>query len=194
VAKLASLLDKMIVFERFGGGEARLIPLKKETISQVDLQSITEVCSQELVGYWVTHQYASGPDGSYMLQDAEKFVKHADAGWTNATTFVYLIRNADNDIVGAVDVQSPDPVDAPIGYWADTTGEHRGYMTNAVCSLCELAREAGYASLIAYVRPQNKNSVGVLERAGFENKGTAVNPKTLEKMLLFAKNLHKEDR
>lgn len=101
----------------------------------------------------------------YTRQEAVGFVEFAADGWSNSSMFVFLIRNYFNDVLGAIDIKSPNPEGAEVGYWASSL--HRGYMTNALTALLELARNAGYQSLCAYTEPSNLRSQGVLRRAGF---------------------------
>ncbi len=64
-----------------------------------------------------------------------------------------------------MDIKSANLESAEIGYWL--SAHHSGVMTNAVCALVQLARDAGYAELFALIRPTNTRSANVVARAGF---------------------------
>ncbi|MGH7239137.1 MAG: GNAT family N-acetyltransferase [Candidatus Saccharimonadales bacterium] len=164
-------LPERAAFDRFDGGTATLESATKANITPGDLERITEICNQPRVRIWVTEHYATGRDGSYTLEDAKKFINMADDGWARKQAFVYLIRDEEERIMGAIDIKSADKSGTEIGYWADTSRDQGGYMTNALNLLCDIAARAGYESLSAYVMPRNAASIGVLTRAGFENKG-----------------------
>lgn len=164
-------LPERATFDRFGGGSATLESATKANIIPEDLERIVEVCNQPRVRIWVTERYATGRDGSYTLEDAKKFISMADDGWANKQAFVYLIRDEEGQVMGAIDIKSANKSGAEIGYWADTSRDQGGYMTNALNLLCDIAAGAGYESLSAYVMPRNAASIGVLSRNGFVNAG-----------------------
>lgn len=163
-------------FTRFGSTEAaRLQRLAEDTVTPADIRTIAEICDQPVVKQWVTGEYATGKGGAYTEADARHFVRKAAEGWRDESCFTYLVRDG-----------------AEIGYWADTRADRRGYMTNAVVALCDLAAAAGYRSLYAHVIPGNRASQAVLVRAGFVAKGPAAHPKETKQELLFERTLHRQ--
>jgi RimJ/RimL family protein N-acetyltransferase len=131
-------------------------------------KQVMDICSQQAVYDFL---FGQDPNGRpYTIRDARKFLNWAKKGWQNKTYFVFLIKDGPGRIVGALDIKSPKLEGGEIGYWADP--KVRGFMTNAVMALCNVARDAGYKFLYALTLPENPKSIRVLERAGFEKKGT----------------------
>jgi RimJ/RimL family protein N-acetyltransferase len=91
--------------------------------------------------------------------------------WLKKTGFPYIIRDENDRLIGTIGIRSADKKEPEIGYWADTTPNSGGYVTNALLKLCEVADKAGYTGLCAYAMPDNLSSRGVLERAGFADMG-----------------------
>lgn len=130
-------------------------------------EQIMAVCGRRAVYDFLFKEDFNGRP--YTIHDARRFFDWAKQGWEKKTYFVFLIKDGSGKIVGAADVKSPKLEAAEIGYWADP--DVRGFMTNAVAALVNIARGAGYKSLYALTVLENPKSVGVLERAGFERKG-----------------------
>lgn len=101
----------------------------------------------------------------YLKPRAEYFFSWGREGWDTNGWFVFAIRNSQKKIIAVIDIKSNTTAAAEIGYWASASSP--GVMTNAVLQLCELAKEAGYASLFALVVPENLKSARVLQRAHF---------------------------
>ncbi len=139
------------------------------SFSDIDVENLVSICSQEeIYDFLFRARFNNRP---YSQSDAEGFLKYIKDGWENKTHFVFLIRNSDNKIIGAVDIKSSNLDDSEIGYWADRN--HGGFMANAVSELCLIAKDTGYKKLNAKVRPDNNKSSSVLIRNGFENVGTS---------------------
>lgn len=77
----------------------------------------------------------------------------------------YFIRNSDGKVVGFFNIKPTKVSDeVSIGYMAS---EHfRGVMTNTVSEVIETCRKLGFKKIVADCLESNKESVGVLERAG----------------------------
>ncbi|MFA5386873.1 MAG: GNAT family N-acetyltransferase [Candidatus Paceibacterota bacterium] len=135
-------------------------------LSSEAVNEIAAVCSQrELYDFLFKETFNGRP---YTIHDAIKFLDWAKKGWEEKTYFIFLVKDLSGKIVGAVDIKSANLEGAEIGYWADRNV--RGFMTNAITALCNIARNAGYKSLYGLVIPENSKSIGVLERAGFKKK------------------------
>ena len=93
----------------------------------------------------------------------------ARLGWAQGQYFVFLSKDSEDHVVSAIDIKSDNLQDAEIGYWADKNKP--GYVTNMLVGLVELAKHAGYKSLVAYTRKDNEKSQRVLLRAGFVEAG-----------------------
>ena len=139
--------------------------------SEENIRQIAAICSQKNIYDRLFKPRLNGQP--YTLESARDLIRWARKGWLEKTHFVFLVKDIKDEIVGCLDIKSPDLNEAPIGYWAS---EHaRGFMTNAVLALCKVARNAGYRSLYALAAPDNQKSIGVLRRAGFQEKGMVNN-------------------
>lgn len=127
------------------------------------LEQIVAICNQPRVYDLLFAERLQGKP--YPIADTETFIRWGEAGWRNQTHFLFYIVRADDTIVGAADIKSPNLAAAEIGYWLSE--EHPGIMSNAVKKLCVIARQAGYRALFALVKEHNRKSSNVLERAGF---------------------------
>ncbi len=165
--QFAKKIEKRII--NFKTGEYyKLLGGLEISLSEKDIISIQETCSQkEIYNILFKLRFHDKP---YTLEDANLFVKYVQEGWKNSTHFVFLIRNTENKIVGAIDIKSPDLDRAEVGYWADVNS--RGFMTNALTEICSIAKKAKYKKLFAEVRPDNYKSAAVLQRVGFVEVGT----------------------
>ena len=98
----------------------------------------------------------------YSVDNAIVFTKLVSEGAVNKNRFDWLILH-EGLVVGTIGIKS---LDGEIGYWQ--SNKHPGVMTSAARQLCSLAKDAGFASLWAYVKKTNIPSIKVLESAGFK--------------------------
>ncbi len=140
------------------------------TFSDEDVQAITRICSQDEV-YDMTFRYrmAGKP---YTEEKARNFITRLQAGWRDQTRFTFIVRNSNNEIIGTIDIKSPDLDGAEIGYWSDKNSS--GFMTNALNELVLVAAQAGYRTLHAKVLTHNTKSTNLLERVGFVKRDGVV--------------------
>ena len=129
-----------------------------------DVQALVAACNEPLIYHRLFQKRLDGRP--YSSEDAERFFAWAHEGWKSGEWFIFLIRDPQHKIVGAVDIKSSHLDAAEIGYWASATSP--GIMTNAIIRLCELAKEAGYQQLVALIAPDNEKSMRVVTRAGFD--------------------------
>ncbi|MEJ2739959.1 MAG: GNAT family protein [Dehalococcoidia bacterium] len=137
-------------------------------VSGNDLQTITDICNEELVYRFLFQDRLKGK--AYKNNDAHKFIIWAKDCWKKDISYFFFIRDQNNNIVACTDIGSSNLKEAPIGYWA--TMHSPGVMTNAVKCLITVARKAGYKKLYALVEPVNIKSIGVVQRTGFTYTGT----------------------
>lgn len=131
------------------------------------LAAIARTCNEPLVYDRLFRQRRQGRP--YSAKEAEAFLRWAQAGWEHSTHFVFLVLSPHDEIVGALDIKSPDPHAGEVGYWA--SGQHRGVMTNALLELVRVAQAAGFCRLWANPERDNAGSLALLRRAGFEPYG-----------------------
>lgn len=136
-------------------------------VSQL-IQDIYHCCTEELI--YKTLFAKSDPDG-YPLSKAKSFIEYSETGWQDQTHFIFGIFHPDSqELVGAIDIKSPDKEKAEVGYWL--SHKHSGLMTNALLTITHIAKEAGYKSLEIYTEVSNQKSEAVVKRAGFQYQET----------------------
>jgi len=158
-------LPEHIDFNRFPNGVAYLDSLRRAKLSPEDIEEIVRICNQKEVKHWLFRQMLG--DRPYTSDTADYWIdKIADNGWQINSNFVYLVRNSESRIVGAISIKSTELDDAEIGYWADSS--ETGYMTNAAKALLEQAKKGGYKKLYALIEKDNSSSQRVIFRLGFK--------------------------
>jgi RimJ/RimL family protein N-acetyltransferase len=140
--------------------------------TEKDVQKVVVICNQKPVYNFLFRTKLNGK--VYGEEQAKGFMKWMEEGWQKQEWFVFLIRNSNDEIIGAVDLKSNSMESCELGYWADAN--HNGLMSNAVARLMELARKAGYKELFATTMPNNERSQNVLIRNGFERRGEMEKP------------------
>jgi len=127
------------------------------------LAEIVSICNEPEVYGWLFREVLGGL--VYPPEKARGWLSWAADGWRANSHFCFAVTDESGGIVAACDIKSSDPDGAEIGYWASAL--HRGVMTNAVDAMCRAARQAGFRSLMAWVRHGNIRSLAVLARVGF---------------------------
>jgi len=128
---------------------------------------LTAACNEPLIYDWLFRERCGGQP--YSDADAAAFLAWLRAGWRDGTHFVFALQSPCGRTVGALDIKSADTDAAEVGYWL--SARHSGLMTLAVQALEDVARQAGYRSLYARVRPGNARSLNVTARAGWMDAG-----------------------
>lgn len=141
-------------------------------ITAADIDRIVTICNQFSVYNMLFAERLQG--APYVKEDARRFVAWAREGWRTQGWFVFLVRDARDEIIGALDIKSNTLDRAEIGYWGDIHSS--GFMTNAVAALCDIARSVGYRALFATTKPNNERSQAVLARNGFQPDGKVTKP------------------
>jgi RimJ/RimL family protein N-acetyltransferase len=157
---------------RFPNNEiGQLIPLSKDSpVSEADIARIVEICDSPSVFDNVFADLEVFQGRRYSEDDARYWVNEMGyKGWDESANFIYILRNSEGQIVAAIDIKSSDLEDAEIGYWASPND--KGWATNMVMQLLDIARESGYQSLSALVSLTNEASANVLLKNGFEDNG-----------------------
>lgn len=132
-------------------------------VTDAMLAEMVAIGNEPLVYSWLFDEMLDGKP--YQTKNARDFFEMGIDGWRNCKMFVFLLLTEDGHPAACIDIKSADLGRAEIGYLA--SHRHRGVMTNTVVALSELAKEAGYKMLYGRVRKRNRESLGVLLRAGF---------------------------
>lgn len=135
-------------------------------ITDSQLNNIVKVCNEPLVFELLSKNLGIS---EYALENAKQFIEWAHEGWDKQEWFVFLIFNANNEVVGAIDIKSNNLDDAEVGFWLSQNAS--GIITMAISKLSELARFAGFKKLVALVDPKNEKSKAALTRANYKNTG-----------------------
>jgi RimJ/RimL family protein N-acetyltransferase len=168
------ILKQRVAVQKYNSDEVgTLLPLSVDNpISDNDYERIVKICaSPSPVWIELFSKLEIFKDRNYDIDDAKYWVQNMGwEGWKNGTNFIYVVRSAKVEIVGAIDIKSADLNEAEVGYWASE--DDRGWMTNTLYAMQELAKNAGFKSLKGLVDKDNAGSVNVLKRCAFEVQGT----------------------
>ncbi|MBN8602297.1 MAG: GNAT family N-acetyltransferase [Planctomycetes bacterium] len=101
-----------------------------------------------------------------------------------------LVRVSDRISVGSCAFKSPPENGVvEIAYGIDDEHQRQGYATEAAIALAQFALQTdGVKTVCAHTKEDNFASIRVLEKAGFQGKGTVIDPEDGE-VLRFEKSL-----
>ena len=115
-----------------------------------------EVC---LYLAWPRHQ---------TIADTHAFIEFSDNEWRRMSVGPYLIFNRDGSrLYGSTGLEFLAGGEATTGYVLARDKWGRGYATEALIAMRDLAAELGTRRLFSYVHPDHQPSRHVLEKAGF---------------------------
>jgi [ribosomal protein S5]-alanine N-acetyltransferase len=147
-------------------------------LSMNDVQAITHLMNYNISKYLYEVPYP------YSIQDALNFIKkaHNDFESLSALHFaigykgVFELRNNYPVFVGSIGLKNIDLFNkkADLGYWIGEKYWGRGIATECVRLVIDYAfssSDLGLREVIAYVFPENKASIRVLEKNGMKKEG-----------------------
>ena len=154
-----------------------LVNLRELSIN--DAQSIAE-----LMNYNISKYLYDVPD-PYSVQDALNFINKAHNEFESLSALHFAIEykgmselknNNYPVLVGSIGLKNMDLINkkADLGYWIGEKYWCRGIATECVRLVIDYAfssSDLGLRELIAYVFPENKASIWVLEKNGMKKKG-----------------------
>jgi RimJ/RimL family protein N-acetyltransferase len=135
----------------------------------------------------IFERYATDPDVTRFvcwprhrsLADTRAFLGLSASEWEHKTGGPYLIRaRADGQLLGSTGLGYSTPTTAVTGYILAKDAWGRGYATETLAAMVQLARRTGVTQLSAYVHHQHQPSCHVLEKCGFARDAT-VSPQML---------------
>jgi RimJ/RimL family protein N-acetyltransferase len=107
------------------------------------------------------------------LADTRAFLEFSESEWARWPAGPYLIESrGDGSLLGATGLSFETPYRAATGYVLARDAWGRGYATEALRAVVEIARGASVVRLYALCHPDNAASVRVLEKCGFTLEGT----------------------
>jgi ribosomal-protein-alanine N-acetyltransferase len=129
----------------------------------------------------IFYRYASDSDVARYLawprhqsiDDTLQFLKMSDADWSRGPVGPYLIESrATGGLLGSTGLMVPTLKSAVTGYVLARDAWGRGYATEALRAMIELATDLSVREVRALCHPDNAASVHVLEKGGFHRGGT----------------------
>ena len=107
------------------------------------------------------------------IDDTRIFLQYSDAEWSRWSAGPYLILSrADGRLLGSTGLGFEAPNRAMTGYVLARDSWGRGYATEALQEMVNVARCMGVARLYALCHPQHRASWRVLEKCAFTCEGT----------------------
>jgi RimJ/RimL family protein N-acetyltransferase len=112
---------------------------------------------------WRTHRSVS---------DTQLFLACGDAEWRQSGVGPYLIQSReDGELLGSAGLRLLSQQEAAIGYLLASDAWGRGYATEALRALRDLAMRLGILRLSALCHPDHRASSRVMEKCGFTREG-----------------------
>jgi [ribosomal protein S5]-alanine N-acetyltransferase len=152
-----------------------LVNLREVSIN--DAQDITNLMNHDI------SKYLYDVPNPYSVQDALNFIKSAHSDFNSLRALHFAIEYKEDKsersnnplFVGAISLKNIDLVNkkANLGYWIGEQYWCRGIATECVGLVIDYAfsAELGLEEISAYVFPENKASIRVLEKNGMQKKG-----------------------
>ena len=107
------------------------------------------------------------------VDDARSFVAFSDSVWSRWSAGPYLMESRHQaTLLGSAGFDFIDVAHATTGYVLARDAWGQGYATEALNALMELAPELGISELSAFCHPLHRASIRVLEKCGFDARGT----------------------
>ncbi|HEX5071153.1 MAG TPA: GNAT family N-acetyltransferase [Vicinamibacterales bacterium] len=124
-------------------------------------------------------RYAGDPDVSrYMAWPLHRtpattrlFLQFSDGEWAKWPAGPYLVSTRDGQLIGGTGFAFETPYRASTGYVFARDAWGRGYATETVRALVQLAPSLGIARLYALCHVDHRPSARVLEKTGFQYEG-----------------------
>jgi RimJ/RimL family protein N-acetyltransferase len=117
-------------------------------------------------------RYVGWPRQSSVL-DTLGFIQFSDAQWAQWPAGPYLaFARTDGSLLGGTGLSFETPLRASTGYVFARDAWGRGYATEALTAMVDLARSIGIERLYAICHADHRASARVLEKCGFDLEGT----------------------
>ena len=121
-------------------------------------------------------RYASDPEVTRYLswprhrsiEDTKAFLTFSNAEWSRWPAGPYLIESrSEQNLLGSTGLAFDAPSRSVTGYVLAQDAWRKGYATEALTAMVEIAERVGVVRLSALCHPDNSASVRVLEKCGF---------------------------
>ena len=144
--------------ERF---ETSRLVLRKPTFADAEAVFIRYASDPEVTRYlgWPRHQ---------SVDDTKAFLNFSDAEWSRWPAGPYLIEpHSGHKLLGSTGLTFEVPSRAVTGYVLARDAWGKGYATEALTAIVEIAEGLGVIQLYALCHPDHPTSARVLEKCGF---------------------------
>lgn len=102
------------------------------------------------------------------ISDTESFLKFSDHEWARASVGPYLVRSrADGGLLGSTGLSLESSALASTGYVFARDAWRKGYASESLQAMIDLARTLGITRLYAFCHTEHRPSALVLEKARF---------------------------
>jgi len=106
----------------------------------------------------------------YGLQDASDWIRRVDENKTSCYFSIYRQK-----FLGVVSVQTSSDGEADLGYWLDRGAWGQGFMSEAArATVSHAFRKFGFESISSGAYEDNRASMAILQKLGFEPDGEAM--------------------
>jgi len=148
--------------------------------SQIDTTRLSLLQPQTMDAASIFERYAGDPDVTKFLgwrrhesvADTQAFLRFSAVEWERWPAGPYLIRSrSDRRLLGGTGFGFEGPQEAATGYVLAKDAWGKGYATEALGAVIDVARRIGVARLYALCHPQHRASWRVLEKCGFVRDG-----------------------
>jgi RimJ/RimL family protein N-acetyltransferase len=148
--------------------------------AQIETTRLSLVQPQAADAASIFERYASDPDVTKFLgwprhesvADTQAFLRLSAVEWERWPAGPYLIRSrSDRRLLGSTGFAFDGPPQAATGYVLAKDAWGKGYATEALGAVIDVARRIGVARLYALCHPQHRASWRVLEKCGLVRDG-----------------------
>ncbi len=106
------------------------------------------------------------------IEETREFLTFSDSEWQRAPAGPYLIvSRKDDSIIGSTGLAFETPMRASTGYVLAKDSWEKGYASEALAAIQEIARSISLGRLQTLCHPEHAPSRRVLEKAGFQFEG-----------------------
>ena len=131
----------------------------------VDAEAITAALQDTNV----TRMLTNVPN-PYGIKDAVKWIKQAQNNSRDIHFCIYRQR-----LLGVVSIRETDSGPADLGYWLERSAWGQGFMTEAArATVSHAFRKFGYDKIVSGAYEDNRASMTILEKLGFEPEGAII--------------------
>jgi RimJ/RimL family protein N-acetyltransferase len=141
--------------------ETSRLVLRKPTLADAEAVLFRYASDSEVTKYlcWPRHQ---------SVEDTKAFLTFSDAEWSRWPAGPYLIESrSEHTLLGSTGLGFEAPLTAATGYALARDAWGKGYATEALTAIVDIAKKLGVVRLYALCHPDHLASARVLDKCGF---------------------------